>query len=286
MMVRRDIKTLARHNATDTEREKLEIQKELLLCPPATMRSRILHMIEATSICVAAVIGGYPYMTFTTIVVCMSIAIAAMLHDSQVGDDIYLLRKAKASAGPTVSHFHTLAVDVLGQIYISFLWAHTILLLQPTTQKNLQLHPDSYEFLTIIYVVFITGMGENGGMMGGKLIGGTSLIPKISPKKTVAGFVGQILFSMLCAVLIAYLPLNYRPLNYTMYDGIVLGTMLGLLGAVGDLFESYIKRSHGLKDSNNIITLPGVGGVLDRIDGLIFNFAATYYYYHFRLFMK
>jgi len=123
-------------------------------------------------------------------------------------------------------------------------------------------------------------------MMGGKLIGGTSLIPKISPKKTVAGFVGQILFSMLCAVLIAYLPLNYRPLNYTMYDGIVLGTMLGLLGAVGDLFESYIKRSHGLKDSNNIITLPGVGGVLDRIDGLIFNFAATYYYYHFRLFMK
>jgi phosphatidate cytidylyltransferase len=98
----------------------------------------------------------------------------------------------------------------------------------------------------------------------GRSLGRHPLAPAISPKKTIEGAVGGVVFGTLCAVLVG------RQLfpNAAMGRLILLGVAIVILGICGDLFESRLKRAAGLKDSSALI--PGHGGVLDRIDALLF----------------
>jgi phosphatidate cytidylyltransferase len=103
----------------------------------------------------------------------------------------------------------------------------------------------------------------------GKKFGGPKLAPKISPKKTWSGFAGGIVGSILVSALIA------RAFGYLIGPGMVfLAIFLSLVSQVGDLFESWVKRRFGVKDSGRLI--PGHGGILDRIDGLIFALVAAW----------
>ena len=111
-------------------------------------------------------------------------------------------------------------------------------------------------------------------LMGG-LIGGKKLAPKISPKKTIAGAVGGLLWCVLLSVTVFCLFNAFPKMNeYFVLCGIniwkiaIISAIGSVLGQAGDLFESYLKRLAGVKDSGNI--MPGHGGMLDRFDSHIF----------------
>ena len=105
----------------------------------------------------------------------------------------------------------------------------------------------------------------------GRKFGKTKLAPRISPKKTLEGAAGGLAGSVLCAVIISFF-VPALPVS----DAIALAVIAGVAGQGGDLFESVLKRSSGVKDSGGI--LPGHGGLLDRVDALVFTAPATWAY--------
>lgn len=114
---------------------------------------------------------------------------------------------------------------------------------------------------------------DSVAMAVGKRLGGPKLAPTISPGKTWSGTVGGFLAALLVAPL--YTQLVFRPLGVavTAWEALAVGAVLGVLGQVGDLAESLLKREAGLKDSSHLI--PGHGGVLDRLDSLYFAIPLT-----------
>jgi phosphatidate cytidylyltransferase len=119
-------------------------------------------------------------------------------------------------------------------------------------------------------VLLITKLGDIGAYFVGSSVGRTPLLPRISPKKTVEGAIAGLVFSVLGALI-------SKPfLKFSYIHLVFLGIFLGLLGQLGDLSESLIKRDCQVKDSGNI--LPGMGGVLDEIDSILFTAPAFYFY--------
>ncbi|MFZ5634817.1 MAG: phosphatidate cytidylyltransferase [Bacillota bacterium] len=123
----------------------------------------------------------------------------------------------------------------------------------------------------ILVMLVGTWAGDTAAYIVGKKMGRRKLAPKLSPGKTVEGALGGIGGSVLGSVLIY---LFYRPAP--LYAVVVLGVLVGLFGLLGDLFESSLKRTAGIKDTSRII--PGHGGVLDRFDSMIFTAPAVYYF--------
>lgn len=119
-------------------------------------------------------------------------------------------------------------------------------------------------------VMLITKLGDIGAYLVGTRFGKTPLIPRISPKKSVEGSIGGLLFSVLGA-LISKVFINFGYLHL-----LFLGIFLGILGQLGDLSESLIKRDCQVKDSGNIA--PGIGGALDLMDSLLFTAPVFYFY--------
>jgi phosphatidate cytidylyltransferase len=124
----------------------------------------------------------------------------------------------------------------------------------------------------IFFVALVTWAGDTGAYYAGVAFGQTKLAPAISPNKTVEGLIGGCLLAVAAAVGARY---SFLPV-FTAAEAVCLGIVLTLAGLAGDLSESMLKRSAGMKDSGALI--PGHGGVLDRLDSLLFT-APTYYYY-------
>ena len=119
-------------------------------------------------------------------------------------------------------------------------------------------------------MLLITKLGDIGAYLIGSSFGKHPLIPRISPKKTIEGAFGGLLFSVLGALASRiFLGFDYLHL-------ILIGLGLGILGQLGDLSESLLKRDCGIKDSGSIF--PGMGGVLDEIDSLLFAGPVFYFY--------
>lgn len=115
--------------------------------------------------------------------------------------------------------------------------------------------------LKFLWLILITWLTDIGGYIFGKLIGGPKLI-KISPNKTWSGLVGSIILSQF-AFLILFLDPNYKFSISILFAQFILS----IAGQVGDILMSYVKRINNKKDTSNLI--PGHGGFLDRVDGLI-----------------
>lgn len=122
----------------------------------------------------------------------------------------------------------------------------------------------------IILLILLVKANDIGAYVVGKKFGKVHLIPRISPKKSIEGATGGLLFSIIVA-LIASLFVNI-PLLHLFFIGIILG----IFAQVGDLSESLIKRYFKVKDSGNFI--PGFGGILDLLDSLIFAIPLFYFY--------
>ncbi len=120
-----------------------------------------------------------------------------------------------------------------------------------------------YDFVYLFWIISIVWLSDIGGYVFGKIFGGVKL-SKWSPNKTVSGFLGSIIFSQFSIIiLVIYLP-NFVITNIHF----IMQFFLCLISVFGDLFFSYLKRNFEIKDYSKLI--PGHGGLLDRIDGLIF----------------
>ena len=126
----------------------------------------------------------------------------------------------------------------------------------------------------VLYLLVVTKITDAGAYFAGSLWGKRKLAPTISPKKTIEGA----LFGLVCAVLASFVFTLFGDFNLGNLEWIFLGLLLGIVGQFGDLSESLLKRDANKKDSN---TLPGLGGVLDLVDSILFNAAIIYMYLRF-----
>ena len=167
----------------------------------------------------------------------------------------YTMWALQRESGPVL--LNLLSRYALGHLYISFLLSF-FLLLKKTDSGGLWL----------IYVLVVTIAADTGAYYVGTKFKGPKLCPKISPNKTVSGLLGGAAAAMVVsAVCASFLP----PKNYEL---MALGLFLGFWGALGDLFESAIKRAIDIKDTSNL--LMGHGGFWDRLDSLMFNIVPVY----------
>jgi len=156
-----------------------------------------------------------------------------------------------------------LGLQLLGVLYVGFFMPHTILM------RELPGGQGPHWLLFTIAAVFGS---DTGGYFAGRSFGRRPLLPAVSPKKTVEGAIGGLGGAALAALLMHVL---LHP-THGAGEAIGLGVMLSVLAQFGDLCESALKRAFGAKDSGWII--PGHGGILDRLDSLLFPFVFTYYY--------
>lgn len=122
----------------------------------------------------------------------------------------------------------------------------------------------------IWFIIIATYTCDTGAYFTGYFFGKHKLCERVSPKKTIEGSIGGIIFSYLCAGLFAYFMLLDAPLNLL----VVTGLLLPIVSQIGDLTFSAIKRNYGIKDFSNIF--PGHGGFLDRVDSLVYNLVFFY----------
>ena len=106
----------------------------------------------------------------------------------------------------------------------------------------------------------------------GMNFGRHKLAPKISPKKTIEGFVGGVVFSIILGIILEQYYIQEE------FNWIIIALIASVFGTIGDLIESKLKREANLKDSSNLI--PGHGGFLDRLDSFIFALPFIYLYIH------
>jgi phosphatidate cytidylyltransferase len=127
----------------------------------------------------------------------------------------------------------------------------------------------------VLYFILVTKFSDSGAYAVGSLIGKHKMIPRISPGKTWEGFGGAILVSTGASVLFAHF---FKDQMYGMntLHAIIIGVILSVSAVVGDLIESLFKREAGVKDSGNLF--PGIGGILDLLDSLLFNAPLMYLY--------
>lgn len=153
------------------------------------------------------------------------------------------------------------ALTVTGLLYVPLLLGHLTLLRQLPLGRQ-------WVFLVLVIIM----IGDSAAYFVGITLGKRRLYPAISPKKSVegalGGLVGSVAGALLCRVI--FFP------ELMVVDCLALGVGLGILGQLGDLFESMLKRAFGVKDSGTLI--PGHGGLLDRLDSLLFAFPPAYYY--------
>jgi phosphatidate cytidylyltransferase len=160
-------------------------------------------------------------------------------------------------------------VTVFGVLYVAFLGGHLV-----SMRVGFENQPDlSTKLLSFFFLVL---MGADiAALYTGKTIGKHKLAPKISPGKTWEGCAGAVLASLGLAALASF---TFFP-ELKWFVALPLAAVMTVFGIIGDLAESAIKRGAGAKDAANI--LPGHGGLLDRLDSLLFNAPLLYYFARF-----
>jgi phosphatidate cytidylyltransferase len=172
-----------------------------------------------------------------------------------------LLASGLPIGGGALTAWQPAAIGVAGVVYVNWLIGHAL---------SLRHLPAGLDW--VLLLVWVTWVGETTAYAVGSTVGRHKLAPTISPGKTVEGAVGQLVISPVAALVVQPW---FGPSLGTL-EAIGIGLVLGVVGQVGDLVESALKRSLGTKDTGRVI--PGHGGVLDRIDGLLFNTPVLFYY--------
>ena len=155
----------------------------------------------------------------------------------------------------------SIGLTLLGLIYITVPFLFII---------KIRLLPGGIFF--IAYFILVTKATDIGAYLVGMKFGRHRLIPRISPHKSIEGFIGGIVF----ALIFAYLGVFYYPHHLELKYVPAIGFILGLFAQVGDLAESVLKRDCGFKDSSKV--LPGLGGILDVVDSILLSLPFYYFY--------
>jgi phosphatidate cytidylyltransferase len=163
------------------------------------------------------------------------------------------------------------AITWLGALYLGFGlgFQQKLFMLEGTLSKT------GSRLVLALYI--ITWFGDTAAYFIGSFFGKRKLAPRVSPKKSWEGAFGNTLGNVLGAWLMKGLVCT----EWTMVDVVALGLLMGIAGQLGDLVESTWKRSAGVKDSNVGVSIPGHGGILDRVDSLVFAAPVMVAYLHF-----
>ncbi len=159
-----------------------------------------------------------------------------------------------------------LSTTLFGVLYVSWFFSFIV--------KLYLLLPGFDGVKLVIFIVAVTKSGDIGALLIGSWLGRHPLLPQVSPNKSVEGTLGGLCCSLCVAVLC--LPLLPPMPHFTVGFVALMGCFFGGLGQLGDLSESLIKRDCNVKDSGNFV--PGIGGILDIIDSLLFSIPAFYLY--------
>ena len=176
---------------------------------------------------------------------------------------------AMARRDPTQRPLPAVAVTLFGAAYASGLLAFLLAIRHGVGARGNTL---AYLWLTLLPLA-ITWICDTAAMWAGITFGGPKLAPVLSPKKTWAGGIGGLAGAVVAALLLGELILNRQGWHFAAWQLVTVGVVVGIVGQVGDVAESLIKREAGVKDSSNLI--PGHGGVLDRLDSLYFVIPAS-----------
>jgi phosphatidate cytidylyltransferase len=155
----------------------------------------------------------------------------------------------------------SVAFTLLGIFYVGWLLSFVVLL-------RLLIRGPEYVF----YLFGVVWLGDAAALVFGQLFGRHQLAPRLSPGKTIEGAIGGLLGSLCGATLGGRWLLGH----FTLTQCLAAGCLLAVLGQLGDLSESFLKRSSEVKDSGALI--PGHGGILDKVDGILFGAPALYYF--------
>lgn len=162
--------------------------------------------------------------------------------------------------------FVAIATTLFGLMYVPWLLNFI---------QKIQFFPGIEGKYFLLYFVLVTKFSDMGAYAVGSLIGRHKMIPRISPGKTWEGFGGAILVSTGGSLLFVHL-FGAHMAGMTAFHAVVLGIILSLSAVIGDLIESQFKREAGAKDSGHLF--PGIGGILDLLDSLLFNAPLMYLY--------
>lgn len=198
-----------------------------------------------------------------------------------------------AGAFPVLLSIPYGATGALAGVVLSLPWALLWLAIQPEARTlrallalllmalwvgapvaHLGLIEDELAGGTYLILVAVVGpwISDSGAYFAGRLFGRHPLFPNLSPKKTVEGGIGGVLLTMVAVGCFMYVLLGF-----SLVEAALWGVGVSVLSQAGDLFESILKRILDLKDLGR--ALPGHGGILDRIDSLLFTAPAVYYFY-------
>jgi phosphatidate cytidylyltransferase len=158
------------------------------------------------------------------------------------------------------------ALVLMGFLYVPLLLAHLIMI---------RMLPHGVSWLLLVMVLVMSG--DSAAFYVGSSFGKNKLYPAVSPKKSVQGALGGLAGSLIGVFISKAL---FFP-TLTLVDCVATSLLLGVIGQLGDLFESLLKRSCGVKDSGAIF--PGHGGILDRLDSILFAAPVAFYYAYFYL---
>lgn len=138
----------------------------------------------------------------------------------------------------------------------------------------LPFHEDRFHPYLMMGILSIIWINDSFAFLIGKNFGKNKLFPSVSPKKTIEGFFGGLIFSSVGALLISKFNADFSMINW-----LIIGFIVSSIGTIGDLVESKFKRQANIKDSGNL--MPGHGGILDRLDSLLFAAPFVYLYINF-----
>jgi phosphatidate cytidylyltransferase len=216
----------------------------------------VVGFATAAALFIAFYFNDLPLIILILILFTMASLAAAMLKGAPFD-------KMIASVGATV----------LGVLYVVLLGGHLVAL---RTIADLDVQPHASDLLSFFFLVIMGS--DTGAYYTGRTLGRHKLAPAISPGKTWEGAVGGLLASLLMAALAHFW---FFP-ELSLKAALPLAALMNVLGVIGDLTESALKRGAGAKDAAQI--LPGHGGLLDRLDSLLFNAPVIYYFglFYFR----
>jgi phosphatidate cytidylyltransferase len=167
------------------------------------------------------------------------------------------------------------STTVFGIIYVAFLASHMVLLRELPRLVGVPYETGA----SFVFLAFaVTWASDTGAFAVGSLLGRTPLLTRVSKNKTWEGALGGVAFAALAGWIAS---LTFAPYLDTA-RAVAVGGLASLVGLLGDLFESMLKRDAEVKDSSRII--PGHGGVLDRFDSLLFTVPLIYYFLKFVIF--
>ena len=207
------------------------------------LKQRIVSAFGLGFICFTAIwLGGIPFL--------LLLAIAAIL----------LFREWYGLTKDFGWYWH-----IFGFIYIA-LPCYSLYQLRFLTEQFNPTSPLYFSPWLVLFLVFVIMATDIGAYLVGRLVGGPKLAPRISPGKTWSGLFGGVICAMLVGVLFFTFLSDTNTYQRNML--MIICALLAIAAQIGDLFESWLKRKAGVKDSGRL--LPGHGGLLDRMDGFMF----------------